>query len=919
MFINQSIFTLLRRIPPEAVIDSWLNTVNVRNYSSKPGFLYKNPDFSMFRSAMRNDFQYYSSDEIENVFSATRQILQSGDIFRDSGVFGLLVYSVEDILRLDSWSECICRFSKLVKFRELTHPIGQELFVAAYLAKKDTESGYDRRTFSFPPVVRTDNLRLHQMLDRGMAENHFHIGGSVSAFLYSWICLMNHMSCEREKEFQARGLDKNPLDQSNAGNNRYTESFYSLVFKAACIRYFLFLRLHDTYPLQKNENGSDEFHSNKWLMERLQASEEYLSLYMVELDTYLSSCRLLYCPEASDGSFVPDYAIETEPYPPMDDDDIWSSADYAVRNYERRVYRSIAGEQRFLYRLFHAIYMKDPAILPYADLAYAYLLIYSKVRSELIQTNKTVGFANFDEYQVRKDDFSWHYPQYSQLRSRVAQQAVLLNPQIRSLEGRMIPANKCDKLIDKITNTFKNAVYTEDYYNDDQKEYTWKCAEEKLHYVLHIAKKKQEIQKGDEVVELFEMTHPRDSLLRKSIDQQVNAIIKARNINPQIRCENGHTIMPLARVTGIDACANEIGCRPEVFAPAFRKIRHNKLAVENRLQSVGTEVLPSLRITYHVGEDFLDITDGLRAIDEAICFFELECGDRLGHAIALGLDPEMWYSSKNYTLVLPKQDLMDNMAWLMNKMHTFNIYERSAEDEIQSVFRKCYEEVILDTVDVEEQLFSVDIHKYYDSMLLRGNDPMLYAKMPSVKEYNDFRHWMKEEVDLYPWRAWIGAKNFSDWTSNRLCHYYHYNYYVKQKGSEQTEYQLPYSMINVVQKIQKKMQHKVASLNLGIETNPSSNYLISTFRDYCKHPIFSFNDSGLYDKPDNPHLFVSINTDDLGVFDTSLENEYALMAAALENYNEYVPPEKQVSPEKIYNWLDHIRQMGCDQSFRHIK
>jgi hypothetical protein len=31
-----------------------------------------------------------------------------------------------------------------------------------------------------------------------------------------------------------------------------------------------------------------------------------------------------------------------------------------------------------------------------------------------------------------------------------------------------------------------------------------------------------------------------------------------------------------------------------------------------------------------------------------------------------------------------------------------------------------------------------------------------------------------------------------------------------------------------------------------------------------------------------PQLSVSINTDDLGIFDTSLENEFALMAAALE-------------------------------------
>lgn len=42
-------------------------------------------------------------------------------------------------------------------------------------------------------------------------------------------------------------------------------------------------------------------------------------------------------------------------------------------------------------------------------------------------------------------------------------------------------------------------------------------------------------------------------------------------------------------------------------------------------------------MTYHTGEDFLDIVDGLRAIDEALLFLQMEKGERLGHAMALGV------------------------------------------------------------------------------------------------------------------------------------------------------------------------------------------------------------------------------------------------------------------------------------------
>lgn len=63
-----------------------------------------------------------------------------------------------------------------------------------------------------------------------------------------------------------------------------------------------------------------------------------------------------------------------------------------------------------------------------------------------------------------------------------------------------------------------------------------------------------------------------------------------------------------------------------------------------------------------------------------------------------------------------------------------------------------------------------------------------------------------------------------------------------------------------------------------------------------------------------PQLSVSINTDDLGVFGTSIENEYALLAVALGKENDENGNSKYQN-RYIYNWLESIRQMGEEQRF----
>lgn len=61
-------------------------------------------------------------------------------------------------------------------------------------------------------------------------------------------------------------------------------------------------------------------------------------------------------------------------------------------------------------------------------------------------------------------------------------------------------------------------------------------------------------------------------------------------------------------------------------------------------------------------------------------------------------------------------------------------------------------------------------------------------------------------------------------------------------------------------------------------------------------------------------LSVSINTDDQGVFDTLLENEYALMALALKKAIDG-ENDPLYDLENIYEWIDYVRRMGIEQTF----
>jgi len=561
------------------------------------------------------------------------------------------------------------------------------------------------------------------------------------------------------------------------------------------------------------------------------------------------------------------------------------------------------GERWFLYSYLEKIYNRKLSS-ELTDLFYAYLLIKEGLRSELIQSNGYVGFENFQQYERRKMQLTDDRI-YKSVFAKNAVRENLLNKNIKSIEIRVSP---CDTAFDN----FKLITNLDKIIGDDKSKYF---------YTLHFIKKPDSVPKHRN-----DPCNCRHYEFRRSILRKTYALVKLRTMFPSVA----------SRIRGIDAASQEIGCRPEVFGTCFRYLRNHVVSYYSADSSLKN--LPQLHTTYHVGEDFLDVADGLRAIDEAIEFLRLNCGDRLGHAIALGIDVQDWYSKKNNKVVLTQQDYLDNIVWIYRKLIDLNVDGTAAfrswlEKEFDLMFQQIYsknissvevrdiirnanesQKTVSSYVPLTNSAIQFGLNHYYQAWRLRGDDPELYRQ--GYFDWNDNGSLFSQARITKRSKMALEMRSVPE--AFILNYMYHFNTSIRIDGSRMIEVNISPMYIDGVSKLQKAMQRLISAKGISVETNPSSNYHISTFKDYTHHPIFNFYNKNLTYDPDKlsecPQLSVSINTDDMGVFSTSLENEYSLLAYAKEHEKDCA--DRQIySKSMVYSWLNDVRKMGLTQSF----
>jgi hypothetical protein len=427
---------IFSKIPPELVLKQVVAPKSIKNVE-------------MSKVLKTSIVQYlmevlpgYSENEREHVFRILDQQIGADS---NKGIFSIIKKFTKTVL-VEYDYKSFCRFEELMRWRMISHQLEQELLITAFLAANDIESSRKRTCFTWECVIKTDNIRLHNMLGEGLAENHFHLKGSAPYFHLTWISLMNRVS-KRELEYRKSGITKNKLTKEiSFDETMQKQSIEELVIKAAVIRLMLF---------EACTNNEAKILEDKELITWLNAPLEMLHLYCTDIDTRLQEMRSTYGfkIERKISSEIVDYAITKEKLT-MDNN-----------NYKLILY----GERKLMYDCFKRIYNQETTVVDkrFENLFYIYVLIKNKFRSEMVQNNNRVGFKNFSDYQDRKTVFLKNDRLLSEAIYYMAIQATKEDQNIISLEARIGPeetVSKTHKEIKKIDAAVRDTEhgFTED-------------------------------------------------------------------------------------------------------------------------------------------------------------------------------------------------------------------------------------------------------------------------------------------------------------------------------------------------------------------------------------------------------------------------------------------------------------------------
>ena len=815
-----------------------------------------------------------TEDENEQIYEWLRDMLQN----QENGIFDFIYRIAEDFLVIERgriWyrKEFAEEGSGFFLWRELTTKVGMEIFRAALMAKQEIAQD-DLAEYLCAPFPEIDYEDINEILGKngaeGIAENHFHLKGSFPVFLLNWSCLMNHIGDGNDFFYWFHELrEKEILLQE--GEEKKMGLFASCIL-AASYRVHLFEMFSNMPESQRMEFSS-----------RRDYDESDLGTIRTQIDSY----RELTEPQwnGAEKEICLDYALY----------DQWERCFF----YDEV---SIAGERYFLYRCFQSVF--DGSFgHEEKNLFYKYLIISLRLRSELVQTNGDRGFANFLAYQNRKEDILDYYPEYEKHIMRLTVCSLRRHQNLSSLELRISPKPEAAKTLgkirsyDRVSEAEKRGGISGEYF-----------------YVLHFPKGKEQ-----EIVELL----PRDSKLREQMDRQ----IQEQKILLREQWSAYQNFESIPRVRGYDTCSNEIGCRPEVFAQFYREIQlfTEEMGIEN------------IRWTYHAGEDYLDLTDGLRAIDEAVNFCSLPPGSRIGHGMALGIDAEQYYRMRNSRVVLPKQDLLDNLVWTLGFCEEHGIVignqlKLSLKMKVQELLEEVYgidgktEVIALPGVDLasreaaaaapsEEELrrqygtepwreSGTELWRdYYHGWKLRGDRPQLYLDSSEPLHTAVYRGALREEAAEYrkkpECRQYYAA--------------YHYRTSVREIGKKADVFRVSAEHAVLIGRMQEELREELIQRKIAVECNPSSNYQIGPFYRYEDHPMLRMYGRNLNPTP-SARLNISINTDDMGIFQTYLELEYLTMyIALLKSKDQY--GNARYKKEEILQWLKDVKKFGHEQAF----
>jgi hypothetical protein len=399
-------------------------------------------------------------------------------------------------------------------------------------------------------------------------------------------------------------------------------------------------------------------------------------------------------------------------------------------------------------------------------------------------------------------------------------------------------------------------------------------------------------------------------------------------------------LQPARWVRGLDVAGDENLVKTEVFASALRWLRQGLQS-----KSFHAAATPGLHLSVHAGEDYAHPLSGMRHVDETVVFCDMRSGDRLGHALALGIAPQTWLE-RHGEAVLPLDEYVDNLVWAWHHACEMSPHLELAAQivpKLERTLRRLTPYLSWLPPDQENQspdtLFKAwhlrrNCYEYVTrSRLGHLEDPKLKIAVPDRQEFGAGSSGTTSgaaRLYLQRWRSLVSEKSGIDpmaFPIEASARKPHLNVRVRQSDHEdlnhpRTENDL--HLITVTEStnevafmhaLQDWLLDRYDRLGLIIEANPTSNVYIARLKCHREHPVFRWYPpdestlvrgacNNLYGLRHGPIKFC-INTDDPGIMPTTLRTEFELLCEAAQ--------ELGVSRTQAENWLDRIRMFGIEQ------
>ena len=310
-------------------------------------------------------------------------------------------------------------------WRNVTLEMDEEYLVVAKAVIEDCNRQItNRSSFSWSYCIEHDNYRLSRMLcrDQGVSDNHFHLRGSSPYYYISWIMLMNDFQ-NNDFEDYIHTIEENRLKEIIIrGAVNVEEPMHIMRMKAAAIRLYLFAFITKSFVYFENEHISCESIRCFKLQfdgENCEKCENKDSFTLEDLGQFIRENpqykkhywefwnRILYrqLMELLRVSAMPlNIAIQLQNCANMLKFQN-NSFDYAIStmaSHSKCHYYELAGERFILYNIMRYIHERNENSVAIERLLYLYMLMKNKFRSEMVQSNKLVGFDNFSRYH-----FGW--------------------------------------------------------------------------------------------------------------------------------------------------------------------------------------------------------------------------------------------------------------------------------------------------------------------------------------------------------------------------------------------------------------------------------------------------------------------------------------------------------------------------------